>query len=122
MGRKRRFIGSGSPLKGGFWRTETKAAFAAGFSWGCKHKVPASRLMPDSMFLTLYRGRCGRKRNRSLCSGYGTLLGPSGTSSDECLFLDLQNIAFTDYGAKTTPHKPHREGRSRDRQTVRSRR
>jgi hypothetical protein len=68
--------------------------------------------MPDSMFLTLYRGRCWRKRNRSLCSGYGTLLGPSGTSSDECLFLDLQNIAFTDYGAKTTPHKPHREGRS----------
>jgi RNA-directed DNA polymerase len=59
--------------------------------------------MPDSMFLTLYRGRCWRKRNRSLCSGYGTLLGPSGISSDECLFLDLQNIAFTDYGAKTTP-------------------
>ena len=59
----------------------TKAAFAAGFSWDCKHKVPASRLMPDSMFLTLYRGRCWRKRNRSLCSGYGTLLGPSGTSA-----------------------------------------
>ena len=42
----------------GHWRRDledlaTKAAFAAGFSWDCKYKVPASRLMPDSMFLTL---------------------------------------------------------------------
>lgn len=39
-----------------------------------------------------------------------------------CGILALQNIAFTDCGAKTTPHTPRHEHRSRDHRTARSRR